>query len=150
MKTTFAESTLAKLYLWAAEAKLTMGILFVVFVMVYLLLGFVTKTEGTAIDFFRALQMVLACFFIGILQQLILHDKSLTKPRCTLCIFSGVFITLAFCFVFSWFAQFPYWCFLAFIAIITICLVMLLVSRYLELHRETKLLNVGLAEFQNR
>lgn len=150
MQKQFNETGFAKLYLWTAKAKFTMGIFFVAFVLAYLFFGFITEGTTASLGFFTAVQMMFACFFIGIAQQLILPTDKLTKPRCILWIAVGVAITFVFSLVFGWFAGFPLWCGIAFIVVLTMGMVAMILSCYLELHRETKLLNKQLVQFQSR
>lgn len=146
----FKNSGFAKLYLWTTKAKYTMGIFYVAFVMFYLLFGLVGDGPAITLDFFTAVQMVFACFFIGIVQQAILPVEKLNRIRCVLWIVSGVLITLAFSLGFGWFSAFPTWCFIVFLLITAAAMVAMLLSYYLELHRETRRLNRGLAQFQKQ
>lgn len=143
-------SGFARLYLWTAKAKYTMGIFFVAFVFVYLLFGLISEGPAVTLDFFTAVQMVFACFFIGILQQAILPVEKLSRSRCILWVASGVAVTLVFSLVFKWFAQFPLWCFIVFTVFIAIGMVAMIAGYYLELHRETKRLNRSLEQYQKR
>lgn len=146
----FKNSGFAKLYLWTTKAKYTMGIFYVAFVMFYLLFGLISEGPAVTLDFYTAIQMVFACFFIGIVQQAILPVEKLSRPRCILWIISGVLVTLAFSLVFGWFRPFPLWCFIVFLVLTAAAMVAMLLSYYLELHRETKRLNRGLAQFQKQ
>lgn len=149
MKTKFSESSFARLYLWVSKAKFSMGILFVAFTLLYLFLGIINGVD-VSIDLFSALQMVFACFFIGIAQQLILPKGKLSSFRCALFVVCGGLVTLAFGLGFGWFVQFPSWCMPSFILIMALGMIAMVVSDYLELHRETKLLNRKLAQFQSK
>ncbi|MDL2324272.1 hypothetical protein LJC61_03860 [Ruminococcaceae bacterium OttesenSCG-928-A16] len=146
----FKNSGFAKLYLWTTKAKYTMGIFFVAFVMFYLLFGLISDGPAISLDFFTAIQMVFACFFIGIAQQVILPVEKLNRTRCVLWVASGVLITLAFGLGFGWFRHFPRWCFIVFLLIMAAAMMAMILSYYLELHRETKRLNRGLTAFQKQ
>lgn len=146
----FKNSGFAKLYLWTTKAKYTMGIFYVAFVMFYLLFGLLGDGPAVTLDFFTAIQMLFACFFIGIVKQAVLPVEKLNRPRCVLWVVSGVLITLAFSLVFKWFQSFPRWCFIVFLLFVAVAMVAMLLGYYLELHRETKRLNRGLAQFQKQ
>ncbi|MDL2205678.1 hypothetical protein LJC33_02060 [Eubacteriales bacterium OttesenSCG-928-N13] len=143
-------SGFARLFVWTAKAKYTMGLFFVVFVLFYLFFGLITEGETVALDFFTALQMVFACFFIGILQQALLPASKLNRARCVLWVLFGVVITLGFSVVFGWFAQFPRWCLVVFVLFVAVAMMFMIILYYLELQRETKRLNQGLEQYQKR
>ena len=143
-------SDFARLFLWTMKAKYTMGIFFVVFVLIYLLLGLVSEGVAVTLDLFTAIQMVFACFFIGLLQQAILPVHKLSCSRGILWVASGVAVTLLFSLVFRWFVHFPLWCFILFMLIIAIGMGMMIAGYYMELHKETKRLNRSLERFQNQ
>ena len=145
----FANSGYARLFAWVAKAKLTMGLFFSVHVILFLLLGLLIKGTAITLDFFTALEMMIACFLIGILQQLILPMEKHRRGRGALWIISGAFITLLFGLVFQWFRAFPAWCFPAFVIAILIGMLLVILSDHLELHNETKQLNHKLAQFQS-
>lgn len=146
---TFKNSGFARLYLWTAKAKYTMGIFFTMFVLFYLLMGILCKTP-VALDFYTAFQMMFACFAIGILQQAFLPIEKLSFMRCAFWVVSGVSSTLLFNFVFGWYKPLPTWCFYTFVLFLAIGMLAMIASYYLELHRETKLLNRNLEQYQKR
>jgi hypothetical protein len=150
MHATFKNSGLARLYLWVTKAKYTMGIFFVAFVVVYLFFGLVSEGALVTLDFFTALEMVFACFFIGLLQQIIIPMGRLNRSRCALWIVSGVLITLVFSLVFRWFERFPLWCFILFMIFMALGMGAIILGYYLELNRETQRLNRGLEQFQQQ
>lgn len=150
MYETFKESKLAFLYLWFTKAKYTMGIFYVYFVFLYLLFGVVSEGPAVTLDLFTAIEMVFACFLIGVAQQAIIPTEKLVKSRCILWVVSGTVITLIFSLAFNWFARFPFWGAIAFNLLVCLGLFIMLLSYFLELHRETKSLNRRLAEFQNK
>lgn len=148
MSRPFRESKLAFLYLWFTKAKYTMGIFYVFFIFIYLLFGAISEGPTVTLDLFTSIEMVFACFFIGVAQQAIIPIEKLTRPRCALWVLTGSLITLAFSLAFGWFDRFPLWCFYAFNLIIAAGMGVLLISYDLELHRDTKKLNQHLARFQ--
>jgi hypothetical protein len=141
-------SGLARLYLWVTKAKYTMGIFFVGFVIVYLFFGLVSGGALVTLDFFTAVEMVFACFFIGLSQQIIIPLDRLNRSRCALWILSGELITLVFSLVFRWFERFPLWCFISYMIFIALGMGAVILGYYLELSRETQRLNRGLEQFQ--
>lgn len=145
-----ANSGFARLYLWTTKAKHTMGIFFVAFVVFFLLFGLISEGSTITLNFVTAIEMVFACFFIGLVQQAILPVEKLSRARCMLWVVSGVLITLAFSLVFGWFSALPLWCLIAFLLITALAMVAMIWSYYLELHRMTKRLNRGLEQFQRR
>ncbi|MDL2225047.1 DUF3021 family protein [Eubacteriales bacterium OttesenSCG-928-M02] len=146
----WTNSGFARLFLWTVKAKYTMGIFYVVFVLLYLLFGLISEGPVVMLDLFTAIQMVFACFFIGILQQAILPVEKLSRPRGILWVVSGVVVTLLFSLGFGWFAQFPVWCFVLFVAFMALGMAAMIIGYYLELHKETKRLNRSLERFQNQ
>lgn len=145
----FENSGYARLFAWVAKAKFTMGLFFAVYVVLFLLLGLLIEGTAVTLDFFTALEMMIACFLIGVLQQFILPMDKHNQVRKTLWVVSGAFVTLLFGLVFQWFKAFPVWCFPAFVAAILIGLLLVILSDHLELHNETKQLNRNLAQFQS-
>lgn len=143
-------SGMARLFLWMVKAKYTMGIFFVVFVIFYLLFGLVASGQVIMLDFFTAVQMVFACFFIGILQQAVLPVEKLSRTRCIVWVASGVAVTILFSLVFGWFKRFPVWCHILFAVVIALGMIAMIAGYYLELHKETKRLNRNLERFQNK
>lgn len=142
------ESWFSRLYLWSAKTKFTMGILFAYCVFAYLVCGMLSGTEGVAVGFFMALQMVLACFFIGIAQQLLIPNSDFTKPRCALWVVTGTIILAVSALVFRWFAQMPGWCLVMFTFCNVFVMIAMVYSLHLELRHETKILNRQLERFQ--
>ncbi len=145
----FEDTGFARFYLWTAKAKYTMGILYLAFTLVYLFFGFITDSPAV-LDFFTAIQMMFACFFIGIAQQLLAPQRSLTKARCLLWVAVSTLITLSFSLVFRWFSAFPLWCFVVFLVVLIIGMIALLLGYYIELRRETQALNRQLEKFQSQ
>lgn len=145
----FENSGFARLFVWAAKAKYTMGLFFAVYVFLFLLLGVLIEGTTAALGFFTALEMVFACFFIGLLQQFILPAEKHSRVRKALWIISGVGVTLLFGLVFQWFNAFPAWCLPAFAAAIAIGMVVVLLGDHLQRYNETKQLNRKLAQFQS-
>lgn len=143
-------SGFAQLYLWTTKAKYTMGIFFVVYVFVYLLLGVLCDGATATLNFFTAVQMIFACLFIGLLQQAILPVEKLSRTRCVLWVASGVALTLLFSLVFGWFRPFPLWCLIVFLLVMAMGMTAMIAGYYLELHRETKRLNRSLEQYQKR
>lgn len=150
MRHQFEDTGFARLYLWSAKAKYTMGILFLVFVLAYLLFGIISEEPNHLLDFFTAIQMMFACFFIGIAQQCVVPKEKLTKSRGTLWIIISVLITLSFNLVFGWFSTFPPWCVILFLTLLVMGMAALLLGHYIELHRETRALNRQLEKFQKQ
>ncbi|MDL2318643.1 hypothetical protein LJC74_06165 [Eubacteriales bacterium OttesenSCG-928-A19] len=144
------DSKFARVYVWMAKAKYTMGILFVAFVFVYLFFGWISEGPMVTLDLFTSVQMLIACFLIGVLQQAILPAAKLSRVRGICWVLSGVLITLVFSLVFGWFDQLPLWCFIVFVVFIAIGMAAMIVGYYLELHRETKRLNRGLEQFRRQ
>ena len=149
-KNNFENSGYAQLYTWITKAKLTMGVFFTMHVIIFLFFDLIFNGTTVSLDFFTALEMLFACFFIGLLQQAVIPPEKFTRIRCALWIISGASVTLLFGLVFQWFKLFPAWCFPAFIAFEIIGMLFMILSYYLELHRETKYLNRKLDQFRNK
>lgn len=150
MRSKFEDTGFARVYLWTAKAKYTMGILYLACTLVYLFFGAVSKGEKSTLDFFTAIEMMFCCFFIGIAQQGIVPMDKLTKPRCAVWIAAGFFISLAFSLLSGWFSAFPLWCLILFHALLALSMAALLLGHFIELHRETKILNQQLEKYQSR
>lgn len=149
-KNDFSNSGFAHLYTWMAKAKYTMGIFFVVYVVLYLFFGILIKGVNFSLDFLTAIQMVFACLFIGILQQVIIPSNKVSTKRCAIWVASGAIITILFELTFKWFKLLPDWCFPVFTIVIVLAMLMVVLGDYLELRRETKDLNRKLERFQNK
>lgn len=141
-------SRLAFLYLWITRAKYTMGIFFAFFAILYLFFGLVAVPQPVTMDFATCVEMMIACFLIGVAQQALAPVEKLSKIRCTLWVLCSGVISLIFVLVFGWFAEFPLWCAILFVAMFVLGAMFLLVSYYLELHYETRKLNEQLEWFQ--
>lgn len=150
MQNKFNNSFFARLYLWMTKAKLTMGIFFVVFVVFYLFFGWIIVRQSITLDFFTAVEMLFACFFIGLAQQTISPINNLTIKSCVLWIVTGGGITLIFSLVFNWFALFPSWFLIIFVGAVMFGMGAMILSYYLELNHETRKLNNQLARFQKQ
>ncbi|MDR0381980.1 MAG: hypothetical protein LBH86_08335 [Oscillospiraceae bacterium] len=146
----FADTAFARLYLWTSAAKYTMGIFFVMFVSLYLFLGFISEGAAVTLDFFTAIQMVCACLLIGFARQGIVPNDRLTKPRCVLWVGVSTLVTLVFSLLFGWFEKFPPWCLIMFLAMTVVGMAAALLGHFIELYRETRLLNHQLEKFQQR
>lgn len=144
----FSNSHFAFFYLWSTKAKYTMGIFFCFYVLVYLFFGLVAVPQPILLDFWTCVEMMFACFFIGVAQQLILPVEKLSRLRSLLWMLVSGGITLAFSLVFRWFNGFPLWCPLVFTAMFLIGMGAMLISYYLELSYETRKLNHQLEQFQ--
>ena len=150
MKYHFAETGFARLYLWTAKAKYTMGILYLAYTFVYLILGVIASETEVALDLFTAIEMMFCCFFIGLAQQGIVPLGKLTKPRCAVWTGTGLLITVGFSLAFGWFSTFPSWCFVLFLVMLAMGMLAVLLGSFIELYWETKLLNRQLEKFQNK
>lgn len=148
MRHTFHNSKFAHFYLWATKAKYTMGLFFAFYVILYLFLGLIAVPKDIQLDFWTAFEMMFACFFIGVAQQVILPVEKLSRGRCLLWMAAGALITLAFSLIFQWFVLFPLWCFVVFVAMFVLGTGAMLISYYLELYQETRKLNKQLEQFQ--
>lgn len=143
------ESMFNRIYLWMTVAKMTMGIFFVLYVFTYLLLGLISEGMDVLLDFWTAFQMMLAAFFVGIMQQILLSGRdNFTKLRISIWILSGTAITLGFTAIFHWFDEFPLWCSVLFIGFTAVAMVMMVWNIHLQFRRETRLLNKQLELFQ--
>ncbi|MDL2218612.1 hypothetical protein LJC27_08155 [Christensenellaceae bacterium OttesenSCG-928-M15] len=150
MRNKFENTGFARLYLWTTKAKYTMGMFFLVFVLAYLLFGLINGGPAVTLDFFTAVQMMFASFFIGIAQQAIIPGDKLTKARCAWWIVTGVCTTLAFSLLFGWFSPFPPWCAAVFFAVLIVGMLAMILGYFIELRRETRVLNQRLAQFQKQ
>lgn len=150
MDNNFTNSGFARLYVWTAKAKYTMGIFFLAYVLLYLFLGFIGVEADITLDLRTAIEMLFACFAIGLLQQAIIPVEKLSRSRCTLWIVSGILVTLIFSLVFGWFLDFPLWCFVLFLLLLALGMGALILAYYLDLNHETKRLNRELKQFQSR
>ena len=150
MQGKFGDTGFARLYLWSASAKYTMGIYFLVFVFLYLFLGFASAGPAATLDFFTAMQMAVASLLIGLGRQGIVPGHRLTRPRGILWMVLSIVVTVAFGLVFEWFSAFPGWCLPAFLAIVTLCGAAALLGQFFELYRETRQLNRQLEQYQRR
>lgn len=149
MNNNFTDSAFASLYAWTAKAKYTMGIFFLAYVLLYLFLGLIAVDSAVTLDLPTAIEMLFACFGIGLLQQAIIPMGKLSRPRCALWMVSGSLITLAFSLIFGWFTGFPLWCFILFLLLPTLGMGALILAYYIDLSRETQQLNEGLRRFQS-
>lgn len=150
MQNRVQESKFTRFYLWMIEAKVIMGLFFVYFVFMYLLLGLISSGPVVGLDFFTAVQMVFACFFIGLEQQLLLPGDKISKTRGMLWVLLGTLTALVFSLVFRWFAAFPLWCWVVFLFFACIGMGAMLYRNQLKLKRETWRLNQQLEQFKKQ
>lgn len=148
MQEKFINSHFALLYVWMAKAKYTMGLFFIVFVHMYLLFGWIHTGMQTTLDLITSLEMVIACFLIGVTQQIIVPRKHLTIKRAVVWILLGFAITLSFSIIFQWFAKFPAIYLQLFLSIVIIGMAAMILNYYFELIHETDKLNKQLVYFQ--
>lgn len=141
-------SGFARLYVWTGRAKETMGLFYVGFVFMYLFFGLVSEGPVVMLDMFTAIQMLFACFFIGLAQQFFVPSGTLTRGRGVLWGLCSIGITLGFSLGFGWFAAFPVWCFVCFQLFVGCGFAAMMVMYYFELYYETRQLNRGLEQFQ--
>ncbi|NLX64188.1 MAG: hypothetical protein GX022_05360 [Clostridiaceae bacterium] len=127
-----------------------MGILFALYVVVYLFFGIVIKEIDVSLNFFTAVQMLFTCLIIGIMQQIFIPLDKISPLRCAVWIASGAVITVLSELVFRWFRLFPAWCFPVFTVFMILGMLFMVLAIYLELHRETKNLNHNLEKFQKK
>lgn len=143
-------SRFAYLFVWMTKAKFTMGIFYTVFVLFYLLLGLAGPQANVTLDLPTAIEMVFACFAIGLAQQAMMPGGNLTRPRCLLWLVLGTLVTLGFSLVFRWFEGFAPWCLGVYVATIALGMGAMLLSSYLALQHETHRLNRKLEQFQQQ
>lgn len=148
MKKKFENSGFAAMYIWMTAAKYTMGMFFVAYVVFYLALGYFSESGAKMLDFITAIQMIFACFFIGLAQQIIVPEGKLTRARSVLFILVGTALTTLFALGFSWLQAFPLWCTACFLLVTPFGIIALLVAYYIQLYRETRTLNEQLEHFQ--
>lgn len=148
MKKPIGHSGFARLYVWTGKAKSTMGLFFVGFVLLYLFFGFVSEGPAVMLDLFTAIQMMFACFFIGLAQRILIPPGGLTRARGAAWVVISVGLTLVFSLGFGWFAHLPLWCFICFILFVACGLGAMVVMYYFELYQETRQLNRQLQQYQ--
>ncbi len=139
----------ARMYLWMTKAKSTMGLFFTAFVFYYLFLGLLLSKPPIMLDFFVALEMVFACFFIGVLQQAVLPLEHIGKVRILIWTLGSTAITLVFSLFFGWFSPFPSWVFVLFLVFVIFSVMAMVLAYRFDLQRETSELNEKLAQYQN-
>ncbi|MEA4921428.1 MAG: hypothetical protein VB078_10995 [Clostridiaceae bacterium] len=149
MQEKFKNSRFALLYIWMAKAKYTMGIFYVFIVFFYLVFGAISVAQTVTLDLPTSMEMLFACFFIGLTQQIIMAPEHLTAARSLLWIGSGALITAVFSVGFKWFEGFPSWCLPLFMVCMVIAMAAVLLNIYFQLHNETRMLNKQLEHFQN-
>jgi|GEM_PF-913860 len=150
MQGKFGDTGFARLYLWSASAKYTMSIFFILFVLLYLFLGFAAAGPDVTLDLFTALQMAFAGLLIGLMQQGIIPSHRLTRLRGALWAMLSILVTVAFSLIFGWFSGFPGWCLPVFLAVVLVCDGAALLGDFFELYRETRQLNRQLEQYQRR
>lgn len=142
------KSPFARLYVWISKAKYTMGIFFVAFVFMYYFLGCLTDGLAFSLGIFPAIQMLFACFAIGIAQQLLLPDRSLSTGRLAAWLLISLAISLLFGLLFSWFDSI--WKLLLFQVIPIFGILAIALGYCWDLRRETRNLNSHLSDFQRQ
>ena len=94
-----------KLYLWAVDAKRTMGVFFAVYVLMYLFFGLFCGV--TALPNGIAFSMLALGLLVGISQAAILPEDKITLPRAIIWTALCETLTLLFGLTGKWFAGFP-------------------------------------------
>ena len=149
MEKGFKNNWFAFLYVWMALAKYTMGMLFIVCVMLYLFFGYVCAPAGAVLDFFTALGMAAACLLTGVLRQALIGGSSFSGLRSIIWVTAGTVILSGFSLVFRWFDGFPVWCGAVFAVILTIAMAGMVLGYYLQLYHESEKLNNHLKSFRS-
>lgn len=148
MQDKFSNSRFALLYVWTARAKYTMGLFFILFVHLYLFLGFLNIGNQIVLNLPTSLEMMAASLLIGITQQMIIPVHQLTMKRAISWVVAGSSITLLFSILFNWFAGLPIWYTIFFQCIAGGGMAAILLGYYFELQQETIKLNKQLGHFQ--
>lgn len=145
----FKNGRVAKIYIWGAKAMEVMGLLFTAYVIFYLFLGIFAEPGFSGLDFFTAIQMAFAGFFMGMIRQAVIPSGVLNRRRGVLWMVSGEILTVGFSLFFGWFKGFPLWCALVFWGLMAAGFAGMILEYFFELHQETVVLNRKLEQFQS-
>ncbi|HHY83709.1 MAG TPA: hypothetical protein GX505_13680 [Clostridiales bacterium] len=138
----------SEIYLLMYELKSTVGIYFMAFVFFYLFYGVFDNTISQTLDFWTVIQMFSACMLIGFGQGLFQLRKYFTIPRILLWGLMSMIVTIGFSEFFNWFDSYPVWYRIVFYSIILISFVLMLLTLYWQLQKETKNLNEALRKYK--
>lgn len=139
----------AEIYLFSYGAKRIMGIYFLTFALVYLILGKIGTASDVTLDLWTALQMMVACMLIGYGQELIVPVARLSVKRAAWWMLWAVGVTIGSVLVWGWFDGFPPWCGIVFCVLMTLGLAALLLGLLYDSRRETRQLNEHLKAYQD-
>lgn len=137
------------LYLFAYNAKTTMALYFMAFVLFYLFLGIISMETDVVLDFTKAIQMLFASMVIGFGQELIVPVEQFNATRCAFWMALASAATICSVVLFRWFDGFPVWCGIVFCTAAVVGFAALLLGLLFDSRRETKKLNEHLKVYQN-
>ena len=142
-------SKFVQLFLWTAKAKFTMSMFFMASVLIYLLLGAVNQGSSCSINLPVAIEMIIACFLIGILQQVFLPVGNTSFKGYVFWLVACMLLMLLFGGYFRWFIHFPLVYTVIFYVVFLMALLAMIVNICLEQYLETRRLNKQLEIYQN-
>lgn len=140
------------IYTWALNAKLYMGIYFVAVVFVTGIV--VAITGGTSIELISLLQMLILSMIVAVLQCIMLdentdYSKGIFFSRSLIWIVLSTLLTVAFSYLFNWFAGMPSWSHLLLAVFMLLGFASMLVGLKFEQDADTIRLNIGLKKFKD-
>ena len=147
MKKRFENNWFAFLYVWMALAKYTMGMLFIISVMLYLFFGYICSSAAV-LDIFTALGMAAAGLLTGVLRQALIGGDQFSASRSIIWVTAGTAVISGFSLIFEWFDGFPVWCSFVFAAIQAAAMAGMVLGFYLQLYHESEKLNKHLKNFR--
>lgn len=142
-----------KMYVWGMNAKLFMALYFIV--MVFSLALATWAGGGDSIRLLTLLEMLLTCGVVAVLQALLLKDSAdyshgVLFGRSVLWLGLSAGIVVGAALLFQWFAGYPWWLLVAFVAFMLAMLIMTLEGLKFEQEADTVRLNSDLKRFKDR
>ena len=132
-------------YVWAMDAKRTMGVYFAAYVFVYLFLGLFCGVA--ALPNLVALEMLLCAMAVGFAQAALVPQEKVTPARCALWTGGSALLTTACALILGWFRGFPAWCAATFCIFLALGYAAMWLGLLLKARRETEALNRGLKNY---
>ncbi|MEA4912635.1 MAG: hypothetical protein VB092_08520 [Oscillospiraceae bacterium] len=140
-----------KMYVFALNAKLTMGVFYVAIVFVTAVITLCLG--GTGVSAWSLLSMLLAAMLIGFSQELLLGNADFSGSvffgRSILWVVFSMAVTLGGALIFRWFAALPAWSVAVLGAVMLFGFIAMLVSQKFEWEADAIGLNRDLRQYQN-
>lgn len=140
----------ANVFLFMYDVKSIGCIYFVAFVIFYLAFGIFDKDMEVTLDFYTAMEIMVASLLIGFGKVLMIQNNNISIPRILIWGTWSLSITIGFSSGFQWFSMYPDWYKIVFYGIITISFLLVWFVLYFSMLKETMILNDALNNYKEK